>query len=471
MHTLRHGIAVAGMIIWLALPAVANTGLFTYQGFLRDGGAPAEGEYDLRFRLYDQAAEFATLLGEAVHDDVQVTASLFSVELNFGEAVWNGQERWLEIAVRPGDSTGAFTALEPRQHITAVPYAVHALKSVTASALTLPFSATVQTAVPALLINNTSTQGSGEALSVLTSVESGAAVRARATSTTGFAFGVWGTSSSGWGVFGQATGSGNYGVRGESDSGAGGYFESPHSGVVGIGGSGSGVFGSAWASSGEAYGVQGESASTSGRGVFGRATANSGTTYGVRGESNSPDGLGGYFSSRRMGVQGIATSGFVGETTTGVWGQSANSSGRGVFGVATANSGTTYGVRGESASTDGVGVFGLASSTFGSTTYGVRGESASGSGRGVFGVATSNTGLAYGVSGESVSTAGRGVYGHATATTGITQGVYGETSSTTGGTSQSGASGVLGLVSSTNPGAYSAGVRGINNSTTGLGPG
>ena len=29
---------------------------FTYQGRLTDGGSPADGEYDFRFRLYDAAS-------------------------------------------------------------------------------------------------------------------------------------------------------------------------------------------------------------------------------------------------------------------------------------------------------------------------------------------------------------------------------------------------------------------------------
>jgi hypothetical protein len=49
---------------------------------------------------------------------------------------------------------------------------------------------------------------------------------------------------------------------------------------------------------GTTYGVRGVSRSTSGRGVYGVATADSGETIGVYGESNSPDGYGVYCKGR-----------------------------------------------------------------------------------------------------------------------------------------------------------------------------
>jgi hypothetical protein len=57
------------------------------------------------------------------------------------------------------------------------------------------------------------------------------------------------------------------------------------------------VLGLATASTGDTYGVYGQSASTDGRGVLGDATATSGDTYGVWGQSASADGYGGYFGN------------------------------------------------------------------------------------------------------------------------------------------------------------------------------
>jgi hypothetical protein len=94
---------------------------FTYQGQLTDGGSPADGEYDLRFDLYDQASA-GNLLGTVTVPDHQITAGLFTVHLDFGE-VFTGTARYLEIGVRPG-SGGAYTPLIPRQELTPAPYAL-----------------------------------------------------------------------------------------------------------------------------------------------------------------------------------------------------------------------------------------------------------------------------------------------------------------------------------------------------------
>jgi len=57
---------------------------------------------------------------------VGVTNGLFTVTLDYGANVFDGSDRWMEIAVRPGASSGAFTNVVPRQKITATPYAIRA---------------------------------------------------------------------------------------------------------------------------------------------------------------------------------------------------------------------------------------------------------------------------------------------------------------------------------------------------------
>jgi hypothetical protein len=99
---------------------------FTYQGYLTDGGSPAEGSYDFRFRLYDAPSEGAQVGSPVVGDNVAVADGYFTVELDFGGAAFNGQARYLAIAVRPGGSAGAYTALSPRQPLTPTPYALYA---------------------------------------------------------------------------------------------------------------------------------------------------------------------------------------------------------------------------------------------------------------------------------------------------------------------------------------------------------
>ncbi len=108
--------------------AVALGTAFTYQGRLTDNGSPANGTYDFEFKLYD-AASGGTQVGSTVtQDDVSVSGGLFTVPLDFGN-VFNGDALWLEIGVRPGSSTGAYTTLSPRQALTAAPYAFYALNN------------------------------------------------------------------------------------------------------------------------------------------------------------------------------------------------------------------------------------------------------------------------------------------------------------------------------------------------------
>ena len=100
---------------------------FTYQGRLTDAGAPANGAYDLTFTLYDAVAAGTTVGTSNVVHDLGITNGLFTVTLDYGAAPFDGSERWLEIAVRPGASAGDYTNVAPRQPITATPYALRAL--------------------------------------------------------------------------------------------------------------------------------------------------------------------------------------------------------------------------------------------------------------------------------------------------------------------------------------------------------
>ncbi len=103
-------------------PSLLGTS-FTYQGRLLDGGRPASGTYDFQFRLYNAANGGSAVGSPVVKEDVPVNDGLFTVLLDFG-GVFDGSALWLEIGVRPGDSTGAFTPLHPRQALTPTPYAL-----------------------------------------------------------------------------------------------------------------------------------------------------------------------------------------------------------------------------------------------------------------------------------------------------------------------------------------------------------
>ena len=112
----------------------------TYQGRLVDAGAPANGVYDLRFLAYD-AEVGGTQFGAVVtKEDVVVTNGLFTTLLDFGADAFKGDQRWVEMAVKPGTG-GSFTVLSPRQPVGAVPYALYAKEA----GLALPFSASAAT--------------------------------------------------------------------------------------------------------------------------------------------------------------------------------------------------------------------------------------------------------------------------------------------------------------------------------------
>jgi hypothetical protein len=102
---------------------------FTYQGRLLDGGVPAEGDYDFEFTLYDDPAAGSVVASPISKDDEPVDYGLFTVVLDFGGGVFNGDARWLQVAVRPGSSGPGdpYTLLSPRQPLTAAPYALYAL--------------------------------------------------------------------------------------------------------------------------------------------------------------------------------------------------------------------------------------------------------------------------------------------------------------------------------------------------------
>ncbi len=135
------GMAAAAMLACVAGTAQAAPlgNAFTYQGEVANGGVPATGPVDLRFRVYDAAAG-GVLVG-APNQIVALNQALvdgrFTTELDFGAAVHNGEDRYLEIDVRPA-GVGPYTTLAPRQRLAATPnarFAVNASLSADSSAL------------------------------------------------------------------------------------------------------------------------------------------------------------------------------------------------------------------------------------------------------------------------------------------------------------------------------------------------
>ena len=99
---------------------------FTYQGRLVDNGLTANGNYDFEFSLYDDLTA-GVQIGSTVAQTLNVSGGLFAASLDFGADAFNGEARYLEIAVQLSGG-GGFTTLTPRQPISAVPYASYADK-------------------------------------------------------------------------------------------------------------------------------------------------------------------------------------------------------------------------------------------------------------------------------------------------------------------------------------------------------
>jgi hypothetical protein len=89
---------------------------FTYQGFLRQGGAPLNNpSQSMRFRIFD-ALTGGTMLWDSGALTVNVANGLFTVQLNPPASIWTGADRFLEIRV-------GTTTLTPRVRLGATPYA------------------------------------------------------------------------------------------------------------------------------------------------------------------------------------------------------------------------------------------------------------------------------------------------------------------------------------------------------------
>ena len=96
---------------------------FTYQGQLKQHGIPVTDTADFRFLLFDAEAGGAQVSSILNPTNVGVVDGLFTVELDYGVPVFNGDARWMQIGVRVPAGGGTYTWLAPRQPLTAVPYA------------------------------------------------------------------------------------------------------------------------------------------------------------------------------------------------------------------------------------------------------------------------------------------------------------------------------------------------------------
>src|SRR5436190_10519915 len=99
---------------------------FTYQGQLRFQNAAVTGGADFEFRLFDAASAGAQIGPTLAATGLSLSGGRFAVQLDFGSGAFQGDARWVEVAVRTPGMTDLVT-LTPRQAITAAPYALFAL--------------------------------------------------------------------------------------------------------------------------------------------------------------------------------------------------------------------------------------------------------------------------------------------------------------------------------------------------------
>lgn len=141
MRPNRPILATAALLAALCAPgAVAEpvTSAITVQGVLAVNGAPGDGVYDLRFTPYGEPAASTPLAPPQDVDNILVLAGAFTAKVDFGRALFQGDRLYLEIAVREGNASGAFETLQPRQELTAAPFA---LKPAAASVTDLELAA------------------------------------------------------------------------------------------------------------------------------------------------------------------------------------------------------------------------------------------------------------------------------------------------------------------------------------------
>jgi|GEM_PF-660548 len=129
-RSLRTGLAI---LLWTAAPGFGGSvdSSFVYQGQLKQAGVPVNNICDFEFSLWENRtdpspdSQIGPTLTFTGLEAVPVVGGMFAQRLDFGEGVFDGGDRYLQIALRCPPAID-FTELAPRQTVTATPYALFA---------------------------------------------------------------------------------------------------------------------------------------------------------------------------------------------------------------------------------------------------------------------------------------------------------------------------------------------------------
>ena len=126
MNHISIAVAVLAAMSPLSLAGEPASNVFTYQGHLKQGGVIVDEPADFIFTLWDASSGGNPIGEDLVMPAVDVVNGLFNVPLDFGPEAFIGEARWLEIRVSVPAGSGAWETLQPRQAVTATPYALYA---------------------------------------------------------------------------------------------------------------------------------------------------------------------------------------------------------------------------------------------------------------------------------------------------------------------------------------------------------
>jgi len=127
-NTQTNLVVLVAFMLSSMLDVRAQNTAFSYQGRLSGGGNPANGNFDLRFVVFDASSAGGQVGSTLTNTAITVSKGLFMTTLDFGPDVFTGAPRWLEIGVRTNGG-GEFRTLPTRQIVSSEPYSLFAARA------------------------------------------------------------------------------------------------------------------------------------------------------------------------------------------------------------------------------------------------------------------------------------------------------------------------------------------------------